>query len=69
MTAGYQPQPIREYAAVVELAAARRRMLDAESNLKRIATQAMHDGVRSATVADALKMSRATLYRWLKRDD
>ncbi len=65
MTRGYQPQPIREYASGIALAEALARWRDAESNAKRLARQAIADGVRSSTVAGALGMSRSSLYRWI----
>lgn len=65
MSRGYQPNPVREYASSVELAAALARWQRAESDARRIARQSMHDGVRASTVAAALNMSRSALYRWL----
>ncbi len=65
MTRGFQADTIREYAAAIELAASLGRWKRAEADTLRIAKQAMHDGVRSSTVADTLNMSRSSLYRWL----
>ncbi len=68
MVRGFQPDPVREYAAAIELAAGLARWRQAEADTRRIARQAIHDGVRSSTVAEALEMSRSTLYRWINSD-
>lgn len=67
MTAGYQHDPIAEHAIVTELAAAVSAWQTSEAEARAIARRALTtDGVRADVIADALGMSRSTLYRWLR---
>jgi len=65
MTAGFQADPIKEHAAMIELAAAINTWQDAEQDVRAMATEAIQSGCRSQVVAGQLGMSRATLHRWL----
>lgn len=65
MSRGFQPNPIAEHAHATILAARLTEWRDAEQSARVSARDALAEGCRAATVAAALGMSRATLYRWL----
>lgn len=65
MAQGYQPQPRAEFAALTELAAALTDWQDIEAHTKAVCRHAINDGCRASVIADALGMSRSTLYRWM----
>lgn len=65
MSRGFQPDPVAEHAALVELAAAIAAWQTAEEHARTLAADALDRGCRANVIADALGMSRATLYRWL----
>jgi hypothetical protein len=65
VTRGFQPDPIREHAALVELAAALKAWQQAEQRTKNLAGARLRSGVRAQVLADALGMSRSTFYRWI----
>lgn len=62
---GFQSDPIKEYATLTELAVVIRQWQDGENAAKHAARRAIDDGCRAQVVADALGMSRPTLYRWM----
>lgn len=65
MSRGFQPDPLKEHAALIELAALMSEWRKAEHDAKQYARNAIATGVRADVVADGAGMSRATLYRWL----
>lgn len=62
---GFQPDSIKEHAALTEVAAALKDWQNAEARTRRLAAARLRDGVRSHVLAEALGMSRSTFYRWL----
>jgi transposase-like protein len=66
--AGFKSDPIAEHAAVIELAHAVGVWREVEQEAREIARAALaRPGVRSDVIAEALEMSRATMYRWLSQ--
>lgn len=63
-----QSDPINDYAAEVELAAALRRFQDAENDLRHVMRRSIDSGMPAVQVAKVVGVSRATLFRWLASD-
>lgn len=68
MSRGFQPDPLVEHAALTEVAAAVQQWRDAEAQVRHVLRRALDDGARSQVIAEAVGMSRTTLYRWLSSD-
>lgn len=65
---GYEPDPIAEHAAELELSAAVASWRAAEDAARILAREQLaRAGVRSDVIAEALSMSRATMYRWVSQ--
>lgn len=61
----FRPDPIKEHAYLVELAAALHAWREAEANARELAHDALSEGCRADVIAEAVGMSRSTLYRWI----
>lgn len=66
MSRGFQSDPIKEHAWLLELTHEVSAWRNAEDRAAEALRRAMADGVRSQVIADHLGVSRATLYRWIK---
>ena len=65
---GFKNDPIAEHAAAIELAAAIASWRTAEEAARVLAQEQLaRPGVRSDVIAEALSMSRATMYRWVSQ--
>lgn len=65
LSRGFQSDPIKEHAALIEIEQARVASADAHRHLGMVIRQAIDGGVRAQVIADHLRISRATLYRTL----
>jgi DNA invertase Pin-like site-specific DNA recombinase len=65
MTRGFQIDEKREARALERIAKAQRVADDRRLHMLYVIRTAIDDGVRAQVIAEALGVSRATLYRWL----
>lgn len=65
MPAGFQSDPVREFAYNIEITAHMSAVIEANDHLRAQVQRALDAGCRSAVVAEHLGISRAKLYNWL----